>query len=210
MKLNWQHLIIVVIFWGALISPITFYIYTFGFGIWESNDDWGQMGSAIGGLYTPILSLFTFMLLGLQLYRQNQVDHHNQISWFIDRSLKGGEKALKYMAEISQEKNMDNQTVIDGLLSIINNGTQEDVASYLGMPVNQRFFSAATIYFSNLEGLKGSNNLNAQLACEELRTEAAMLLGYNMMIIIEREVLRGMLAHGPYFDNESLSSEREP
>jgi hypothetical protein len=62
MKLNWQHLIIIVVFWGTLISPIAFYTYTFGFGIWENNEDWGQMGSAIGGLYTPILSLFTFML----------------------------------------------------------------------------------------------------------------------------------------------------
>ncbi|WP_394141908.1 hypothetical protein [Vibrio chagasii] len=209
MKLNWQHITILVIFWGTLVSPIAFYIYTFGFGIWENNDDWGQMGSAIGGLYTPILSLFTFMLLGLQLYRQNQVDRHNQIAWFIDRSLEGGEKALRYMAEISQEKNMENQTVLDGLLSTIKNGTPEDVASYLGMPVNQRFFSAATIYFSNLEGLKNSNNINAQLACEELRTEAAMLLGYNMMILIEREVLRGMLSYGPYFDNESLPNEQK-
>ncbi|MEZ8088403.1 hypothetical protein [Vibrio sp. 1S139] len=152
MKLNWQHIAILVIFWGTLVSPIAFYIYTFGFGIWESNDDWGQMGSAIGGLYTPILSLFTFMLLGLQLYRQNQVDRHNQIAWFIDRSLEGGEKALKYMAEISQEKNMENQTVLDGLLSTIKNGTPEDVASYLGMPVNQRFFQQRLYIFQILKG----------------------------------------------------------
>ncbi|WP_407546946.1 hypothetical protein [Vibrio parahaemolyticus] len=199
-KARWQHIIIVVVFWGALISPVMFYSSVFGFGLWDNNEDWARMGSAVGGLYAPILSLFTFMLLGLQLYRQNQVDNHNYVIWFIDRSLSGGEKSLKLMNELRHEESINNLTVWNGLLLIINNGKREDIQNYLGLPVNQRFYSAATTYFSNLEGLKNSKNPHMLLACEELKAEAAIRLGYHDMVIIERNVMSGMLSYGPYFE----------
>lgn len=53
---------------GVLISPIAVYSYQFGFGIWPSNEDWSRMGSALGGLYSPIIGLLTLALL----YRQQK------------------------------------------------------------------------------------------------------------------------------------------
>ncbi len=199
LKKNWQHIVLVVLFWGALIGPVALYGYVFGFGLWDSNEDWARMGSAVGGLYAPILSLFTFMLLGLQLHRQNQVDNHNHAIWFIDRSLSGGEKSLILMNELRHEKSINNLTVWEGLLVVIHNGKHEDVQAYLGLPVNQRFYSAVTNYFSHLEGLKNSKNSHILLACEELKSEAAIRFGYHDMIILEREVMGDILSKGPYF-----------
>ena len=51
-----------------LISPIAIYSYQFGFGIWGAHEDWSRMGSALGGLYSPIIALLTLALL----YRQQK------------------------------------------------------------------------------------------------------------------------------------------
>ncbi len=61
LKKNWQHIVLVVLFWGALIGPVTLYGYVFGFGLWDSNEDWARMGSAVGGgmpLYCRYLHLY--------------------------------------------------------------------------------------------------------------------------------------------------------
>ncbi|EHU9474336.1 hypothetical protein KZY47_004291 [Vibrio vulnificus] len=62
----------------ALIAPIVFYTLTFGIGIWDSHSDWAAMGSALGGLYTPILALLTLAVLLKQLQIQEQVKDYEQ------------------------------------------------------------------------------------------------------------------------------------
>ncbi len=62
----------------ALTMPILFYIYRFGFGIWDEHSDWALMGSALGGLYTPILALLTLAVLVKQLQIQSQSRNYEQ------------------------------------------------------------------------------------------------------------------------------------
>ncbi|HFQ4941758.1 TPA: hypothetical protein ACGUTZ_004303 [Vibrio vulnificus] len=62
----------------VLVAPVAFYIVTFGIGIWDSHSDWAAMGSAIGGLYTPILALLTLAVLIKQLQIQAQVKDYEQ------------------------------------------------------------------------------------------------------------------------------------
>lgn len=51
-----------------LFAPIAVYSYQFGFGIWSGHEDWSRMGSALGGLYSPMIALLTLALL----YRQQK------------------------------------------------------------------------------------------------------------------------------------------
>lgn len=61
-----------------LIMPIATYTFQFGFGLWQSNREWGEMGSAIGGIYTPILSVLTLILLIKQFQLQKSMHNHEQ------------------------------------------------------------------------------------------------------------------------------------
>ncbi len=61
-----------------LVAPILFYIYQFGFGVWSKHSDWASMGSALGGLYTPILTLLTLAVLVKQLQIQAQSRDYEQ------------------------------------------------------------------------------------------------------------------------------------
>ncbi len=61
-----------------LCLPIIFYIYNFGLGIWQEHSDWAVMGSALGGIYTPILAILTLAVLIKQLQLQVQVKNYEQ------------------------------------------------------------------------------------------------------------------------------------
>lgn len=69
-----------IIFGIILLVPIAVYVYQFGFGIWSSHDEWAKMGSALGGLYAPILSVLTLYMIYRQL-RLQAVIHVDQMDW---------------------------------------------------------------------------------------------------------------------------------
>ena len=81
---NHQKLIVLVIF--ILLSiPLSAYIYQFGVGFWGTPNEWADLGSYIGGIYTPILSILTLLVLLTQIFlqyqqhQQNQAQHQEQL-----------------------------------------------------------------------------------------------------------------------------------
>lgn len=63
-----------------LMAPIVIYIYTFGFQISSNHQRWGEMGSAMSGIYTPILASLTLIVLAAQISLQSEMNKlaHNQ------------------------------------------------------------------------------------------------------------------------------------
>lgn len=100
----------VVVIGCFLTLPIVAYAYHFGFGLWESNREWGEMGSAIGGLYTPILSILTLIILVKQFQLQKSMHNHEQRA--TSREIVFG-MVEKYATKI---ESMFTQEVIDELV----------------------------------------------------------------------------------------------
>lgn len=69
-----------IIFGIILSMPLAIYTYQFGLGIWPTHDDWAKMGSALGGIYAPILSALTLYMIYRQL-RLQAVIHIDQMDW---------------------------------------------------------------------------------------------------------------------------------
>ncbi|WP_042482157.1 hypothetical protein [Vibrio diazotrophicus] len=88
-----------------LISPILVYLYQFGFGIWDSHDDWAKMGSAFGGIYAPILTALTIYLLYKQLTLQREM-HDSQVRLNVIRDTK--DKAKETIRAIENHLNLTN------------------------------------------------------------------------------------------------------
>ncbi|MFM2623043.1 hypothetical protein [Vibrio owensii] len=59
-KIVWAFLIV------TYLIPILLYAYTFGVGVWKEHQSWSEMGSALGGIYSPLVAFTTLLLL----YRQ--------------------------------------------------------------------------------------------------------------------------------------------
>ena len=61
------------IFWMAgftLLLPIVMYLIKFNYGLSDSQDEWGQFGSYISGIYSPILTALTLYFLYKQIKLQ--------------------------------------------------------------------------------------------------------------------------------------------
>tara|TARA_R110002033_G_scaffold68565_1_gene119770 strand:+ start:250 stop:786 length:537 start_codon:yes stop_codon:yes gene_type:complete len=64
---------------AALITPIWIYTAHFSFEISSDHKRWGEMGSAMGGIYTPIIAFATLLVLALQLMLQRNVLERERI-----------------------------------------------------------------------------------------------------------------------------------
>lgn len=95
-----------------LVIPIAVYAYQFGFGLWETNEEWAEMGSAIGGLYTPILAILTLVVLVKQLQLQKDMHKHEQR--IVSRDI-GFSMVEKYAEKI---ESMFTQEVVDDLVRL--------------------------------------------------------------------------------------------
>jgi hypothetical protein len=58
----------------VLLAPIIFYIHMFGLSISNNHSRWSEMGSAMSGLYTPILALLTLSVLVIQVRMQTEMN----------------------------------------------------------------------------------------------------------------------------------------
>ncbi|MDM5125111.1 hypothetical protein [Aeromonas rivipollensis] len=71
------HTLILVAIFLLFFIPVILYTFKFGVGLWETHDDWSLMGSALGGIYGPITSITTCVILFVQIKAQRE-DKHNQ------------------------------------------------------------------------------------------------------------------------------------
>ena len=59
-----EYWIILLIISLIMLMPIAVYIWRFGIIISNQHLRWAEMGSAMSGIYAPILSLLTLVVLG--------------------------------------------------------------------------------------------------------------------------------------------------
>lgn len=71
-----QYLIFAVLL-AIVATPVATYIFKFGFHITSDHARWAELGSAMGGIYTPILSILTLLVLANQVFLQKQINTHH-------------------------------------------------------------------------------------------------------------------------------------
>ena len=70
-----KHWLVALIIVVVMLIPIVIYVWKFGFVISNSHSRWGEMGSAMSGIYAPILAFLTLVVLGYQVYLQNKFSY---------------------------------------------------------------------------------------------------------------------------------------
>ncbi|MFQ1769118.1 hypothetical protein ACK37F_20185 [Aeromonas veronii] len=71
------HILILAVIILLFFVPIMLYMFKFGVGLWGTHDDWALMGTALGGIYGPITSVITCLILFIQIKTQRE-DRYNQ------------------------------------------------------------------------------------------------------------------------------------
>tara|TARA_R100001230_G_scaffold25535_1_gene20883 strand:- start:7121 stop:7771 length:651 start_codon:yes stop_codon:yes gene_type:complete len=78
LKSPWPWIIGILII-AVLIAPVWIYIGHFSFEISSDHKRWGEMGSAMGGIYTPIIAFATLLVLAMQLILQRNMLERERI-----------------------------------------------------------------------------------------------------------------------------------
>lgn len=80
---------------ALLLAPILVYVWTFGTSISSNHSRWGEMGSAMSGIYSPILALLALLVVYGQVKSQNRFNEHE-----IDqRLIEQGRSDIQYYLE---------------------------------------------------------------------------------------------------------------
>lgn len=85
---------------AALATPVWVYVATFGTSLSGEHIRWGEFGSAMSGIYTPILALATLAVLVMQVSLQKQVHKHEKDQAFIQQTRADVEFYVQRLAEV--------------------------------------------------------------------------------------------------------------
>lgn len=76
MRINPFRLAKMTVITFMLFAPIIVYVYMFGFTISNSHTRWAEMGSAMSGIYSPILAFLALLVISKQLKLQEAITTH--------------------------------------------------------------------------------------------------------------------------------------
>lgn len=74
--MNKKNLVATLLVLAAIAAPIVVYLVLFGASISSDHTRWAEFGSAIGGIYSPLVALLTLVVLVRQLKLQSQMNVH--------------------------------------------------------------------------------------------------------------------------------------
>ena len=91
-KLYW---IAVLVGAGLVLTPMAMYVHTFGSELSHSHSRWAEMGTAMGGIYAPMLAIATAFILAMQFNLQRRQQLYIEKQHKIDKAYHDTTIALK-------------------------------------------------------------------------------------------------------------------
>jgi hypothetical protein len=168
-----------------LLSPVIIYIWKFGPNIGAEHSRWAEMGSAMSGIYAPILAVFTLLVIMLQVQLQSSMNRHTFDHKFVEDARVDIHFYLEQLArEISRELD-DGSTFKSRIVEVFGYCTVDemklpasiDVAKSLNRK-NHSLVAMWTAYYSILAGLKANNYYPYSNGFGSAKQKAIALLSY--------------------------------
>ncbi len=104
---------------SILVAPIAIYSLQFGFGIWSKHEDWATMGSALGGIYSPIIALLAFFVIFAQTRVQLLSEQHSRDMVYIHDAKQDFNFYIERLDSVLSEKVDGDLTVSHILVALL-------------------------------------------------------------------------------------------
>lgn len=176
-----------------LIAPVFVYIRTFGTEISSNHLRWAEMGSAMSGIYGPILTILTISLLIYQLFLQGETNKHMSdhaylqqadvnVAFYLDRL----EKALNSL-DANGERSRDLlESAFMNATRIAELKTQPAVAT--STYLNRRFpevFAAWSAFQAIISGLEAGEGHSYRLSLTSAKQRAIVVLSFGTCVMLD-------------------------
>ncbi|WP_438454483.1 hypothetical protein [Vibrio alginolyticus] len=114
------------------------------------------MGSAIGGIYTPILSLLTIVLISRQVQLQKEMNNHTKDEWCLENEKNKARESIGVLEKLLMEDKGGNR-LKDQLYEIAEK-QRKDALSFFWHSNTELFAKFITLY-AVLDSLSESENV---------------------------------------------------
>ena len=98
--MNRKTSIAVLFIIGAIAAPVVTYLWVFGAKLSTDHSRWAEFGSAIGGIYSPLVALLTLVVLLRQVALQQQMNIHESDQAYLQQARSDIEFYSKQMVEV--------------------------------------------------------------------------------------------------------------
>ena len=177
----------------VLVAPVFTYAYTFGWHISSASEEWSRMGSAMSGVYGPILTVLTVFLLARQIYLQWETNTHTfdqahiqqadaNVAFYLDRL----EKALNsHDANGKRSRDLLESSFMNAT-RIAELETQPAVAT--STYLNRRFpevFAAWSAFQAIISGLEAGEGHLYRLSLTSAKQRAIVVLSFGTCVTLD-------------------------
>lgn len=174
----------------AFLAPMFIYVRTFGADISSSHARWAEMGSAMSGIYGPILAILTVLLLTVQLRLQQQTNKHvfdqahiqqadANVAFYLERL----EKSLNSLDASGTRKG----TVLESMFkypTLEQLRTHSHSATVLNYE-DSEVFAAWSAFQTVITGLGAVKEHSYELSLTSAKQRAIVVLSYGMCVTLD-------------------------
>lgn len=197
----------------VLCAPLVMYVVKFGYVPSDDHKQWADFGSAMGGIYGPILTVMTLWLLVLQYRMQRQMNTQQANQLFLSKANEDIQTHLGIIAQAIEKKLVGMTDVRRLLLSNFEDATVEQLQTdakrklaydvELSLPEIYLNWSAIYSSFAGLKTLEGTQHESHLVS---IKFKLIGTLGFSMCRTLDNylyAVTSGRIAY-PYEFNPAL------
>jgi hypothetical protein len=180
--------VIIVFVLVLLFFPVALYVNTFGGELSQDHSRWSEFGSAIGGIYAPILGFITLVVLIFQLSLQGKMNdqyylqqaredvefYASQLSNILDQSLIGDVPLRAVLHEKFRFCSTENLYSMD----------MKSIATDIHKLMPQSFDIWAAIY-PVLIGLSAVDNSQFKMTLASSKQKLVALLSFEICVALD-------------------------
>ena len=184
---------VLIFIWILLfLAPVVVYVSTFGTSLSKSHSIWSEFGSAMSGVYAPIVALSTLLVLLAQLGLQKQLHTHETDQAHIHQARSDIEfycVQLVKMMEVTLVRGVTTRTVLHehfqpSTVTELNDEKHRLIALeiYNLAPTTVELWGAVYPIFS---GLTAGKAINYQMTFNSSKQKLIALLSYETCVCLE-------------------------
>lgn len=180
---------------AALAAPAVTYVVTFGLSVTDNHARWAEMGSAMSGLYTPILSLLTLAVLVAQVRSQVQMNTHHFDQTYIQEARADIEYYLTQLDLELSKRLPDGATVHQLLNSSFAYSRladlRSDEARQMAKNLNRQFpriFSVWSAMYSIFAGLSSQKHYPYKSNFVAAKQKAIAIISFETCVALDQYV----------------------